>query len=807
MDSLNNKKNNEEESIFRIDVLFPMFLNNWKWFVISVVLCLSLSYVYLRHTPRVYSALTKVLIKDDESGMRRSTKSALQNVENLGIMTNSTGIDNEVEILNSPATVEDVVRKLDLNIDYSFKEILSNQVLYKNQPIVAIVSQKVEDEDFLPIYIELKQKNKTYEAKVSYSLLHMNTQTAEPIDTVITFNKLPFTINTQEGSVTLTKNALPHRPLLDKTLQIRINSYLSTAVMFSNSVSVAPTSKMTTIAEISFVDLHPRRATDFLEQLVKSYNEMANEDKNEIARRTEEFINGRLEKIDSELGSTESQLESYKRSNNVFELRQKTQAALTQRSQYEQKLIEASTQIELLTGLQDYIHDPSHKYEAMPFNVGLQDQPTIMLIQKYNEAIIQRKRLLVTSSEQSPAVIALTTEAEGLLSSLKQAIDHAIRSARTVYKFENEKLHKYSNELELSPSQERVLTQIGRQQEVRSDIYLMLLQKREENSISLAATADKGKMIFKPLYGGVVSPKGKVIMLIGLAIGILLPFAILILIQMLRFKIEGREDVEKLTNVPILAELASINDEAKMKGEIVVQENKNRCSEEMFRLMRTNLLFTMKENEKIITFTSNIPGEGKTFAASNLAVSFALYNKKVLLVGLDIRKPRLSDLFEINNHHNGISVLLQKTSPTEQEIKNQIVPSGIHSNLDLLMAGPIPPNPSELIGRPSLGIILDKLKEHYDYIILDTAPVSLVTDTLQIGHYANATVFVCRANHTPKACFKYINEIVKENKLPNVSIAINGVDFNKKSYRYGHYRHYGTYSYTYSEEEDNTIKK
>lgn len=235
----------------------------------------------------------------------------------------------------------------------------------------------------------------------------------------------------------------------------------------------------------------------------------------------------------------------------------------------------------------------------------------------------------------------------------------------------------------------------------------------------------------------------------------------------------------------------------KGRGDIAVHENSNEVPDEMFRLLRTNLLFTMKENENVILFTSNIPGEGKTFVACNLAVSFALYGKRVIVVGLDIRKPRLADLFEINNHHTGISLLLQKNAPTAEEIRTQIIPSGVHGNLDLLMAGPIPPNPSELIGRESLAIIIEELKKEYDYVILDTAPVGLVTDTLQIGRHANATVFVCRANYTPKARFQYLNELAKEKKLPNVSLVINGIDLKSKLYsrfgKYGSYR-YGAYN-------------
>lgn len=808
MDNNNIDSIKEEDGIFTLKNLLPMFLDNWKWFVLSVIICLGLAVVKLHYTPKVYLATTKVLIKDDDSNSRRHAKNALQGMENIGMITNSTGLDNEVEILSSPTVMEDVVRKLSLNIEYYIEGNVIDHTIYKNQPVNATLEMKVNDEDFKPIIIELTRANGKYHADVRYSCLKLSTQTIERYENSYDFNSLPYTINTKQGSVTLSVNQLPHFELGEKKEIIGVYSYNNTAVAYSNQVSVEPSSKMTTIADISYTDEHPRRATDFLAQLVKSYNSLANDDKNEIALRTEQFINGRLEKIEEELGDTENRLETYKRDNNVFELRQKAQMAMTQQTQYEQKLTDASTQIELLTGLRDYLKNPANHYEPMPFNVGISDQATIQLANRYNEAVIQRKRYLITSSESNPQVVAITAEANGLASALRTAVDRALQNAKTVYAAENAKYNQYAGQMQLTPSQERVLTQIGRQQEVRSDIYLLLLQKREENSISLASTADKGEMIYKPQLGGLVSPRRNMVLAIALAIGLAIPFAILILIQMLRYKISDREEVKKLTQVPIIAELATINETAKTKAEIVVHENSNNHSEEMFRQLRTNLLFTMREKENVILFTSSIPGEGKTFVASNLAISFALYGKRVLIVGLDIRKPRLADLFEINDHRIGISHLLMKDNPTPDEINSQIINSGVNDNLDLLMAGTIPPNPSELIGRESLDKIISYVSQKYDYVIIDSAPVGLVTDTLQAGRVADATVFVCRVNHTPKNCLNDLNELVKENKLPNVSLTVNGVIVSKRRYRrYGGYSYGYGYGYGgYGNEDDPTIK-
>ena len=382
----------------------------------------------------------------------------------------------------------------------------------------------------------------------------------------------------------------------------------------------------------------------------------------------------------------------------------------------------------------------------------------------------------------------------------------------------------YSGQISSTPAQERILTQIGRQQEVKSGLYLMLLQKREENSISLAATADKCKLIDEPNYAEKISPKGMIVMLIALVLGLALPIGIIYLVNFFRYKIEGHDDVATLTKLPIIGDVAIASDTAKTKADIVVHENCNNIMEEIFRSIRGNVQFMLKEHQKVVMFTSTTSGEGKTFTAANLAVSFALLDKKVVLVGLDIRKPRLAELFEIRDFKHGITNLLVRDTISKEDIRGQILPSGVNKNLDLLMAGPIPPNPAELVTRKSLDTVIEALKEDYDYVLIDTAPVGLVTDTLQIGRVANVTVYMCRADYTAKASFDLINQLAAEKKLPNMSVVINGIDMSKKKYgyaygygkygKYGSYGKYGTYgnygTYTksgYGNQKDDSIKK
>ena len=613
---------------------------------------------------------------------------------------------------------------------------------------------------------------------------------------------------------------------------VRISPPKTVAVRYAAGLSIAQSSKSTSIAVLTINDQSPERAKDYLRQLAICYNRQANEDKNEVAVRTEEFINGRLEKINTELGSTESQLESYKKANKMVELQMSANQAISNSDQYDQKLAEANTQIALLNSITDYMNEPSHKYETLPANIGISDQSAVSLINKYNEIVLERNRLLRSASENSPTVTPLTSQLDDLSSSIRRAMAQAKRSMDIQRNAVASQYGKYNSMIQQTPEQEKTMKQIGRQLEVKAGLYLMLLQKREENSISLAATADKGKLIDDPALVGKVAPQSTTIYMGAMAAALAIPSIVFFLVGFFRYKIEGHDDVARLTRLPIIADVAIASDTAKTKADIVVHENKNNQMEEIFRSMRTNVQFMLKEGEKVISFTSSISGEGKTFTAANLAVSFALLGKKVILVGLDIRKPRLAELFEIDDHRHGITNLLVKSTITAADIQAQTLPSGVNNNLELLMAGPIPPNPAELLTRTSLDDIIGQLKHTYDYVIIDTAPVGLVTDTLQVGRVSNLTIYVCRADYTPKENFELINTLHAENKLPNICVVVNGIDLSKKKYgyyygygkygryakygyygrygkygRYNNYGNYGNYSNShYSNENDTSVK-
>lgn len=829
---------NDEGSSFDLKTILSILVLNWKWFLLSVFITLCCALLYLRYKSPVFQVSAKILVKDDAQDTRRSgANQMLANMQDLGFISNSAGIDNEVEILQSHILAKEAVKDLKLYTEYKTVGRIKDHLIYNTQRINVDLDttslNKLDDSDLPVSYTKIKmqitEKNGRYTVTgVSHNDL------GEEVRFVRSFNHLPVRYRTPVGYLTFSLNTSKealHAYNLANAKGEKARDIIATiyppsyvAARYVGSTSVEPTSKTTSIALITVTDKSVERAQDYLRQIAVCYNRQANADKNEIAVKTEEFINSRLEKINAELGLTEGELESYKRRNNLVQLKLDATENLAQRSQLTTQLTDANTQIELLKYLREFIDNPSNKYQLIPSNVGLVDAASTALINQYNSDVLERNRQLLTASELAPQVRTLTSKLNEVQGSIRIALDQASKSASIKRRGIEHQYALYQERVSSTPEQERVLTQIGRQQEVKSGLYLMLLQKREENSISLAATADKGKLIDNPMLGGMVSPKRSVILLAALVIGFCLPLLVVYVIQMMRYKIEAHEDVVKLTKLPIVAEVAVASENAKSAAGIVVQENQNNQIDEIFRSMRTNIQFMLGGDEKVIMFTSSTSGEGKTFNAANLAVSFALLGKKVVLMGLDIRKPALARLFGITDKSKGISPLLTKDKVDDAMIQSQIVPSGVNGNLSLLMAGPTPPNPTELLARKNLQEIIDYMRRNYDYVILDTAPVGLVTDTLQIGKQADVTVVVCRADYTPKSCFGYINELSNEKKLPNMCIVLNGIDMSKKKYGYyygygkyagyGAYGHYGTSyggygSYAqshYGKKEDNSIK-
>jgi capsular exopolysaccharide family len=818
-------------SSFDFATLYRTIVLNWYWFVLSLIIFGSLGAIYLRYTTPMYQSTAKLLIKDESGSNRRGQ--SLQNMSNLGIISNSTGIDNEMEILTSHSLAEDAIRDLKLYVNYSTKGRVKDVILYRNQPLNVDVDPGHLEKLNAPIDLTITKDSIFYIVSGTYYVPTNDNSNEGPYSINRKITNLPATIATRAGIITISSN-YGHTLKSSDVLNVSILSPRMAANKYTSELQVSQTAKSTSIAQLQLTDEVPQRSLDYLKQLAIVYNRQANEDKNTIALRTDKFINDRLSKINTELGKTEGELQNYKQKNGIVELQMNAGNSVANQNNSELKLADVETQIELFNTIAREVETSSRNLtQVIPSNVGLDDQSSTSLINKYNELVLERNRLLRSASESSPVVEPLTAQIRELNGNIRRAIAAARQNLLIQRDAVSAQVNKYNGQVAETPQQERMLTQIDRQQEVKSGLYLMLLQKREENSISLAATADKGKLIDDPQLVGKISPKSTSIMMVALLIGLVIPVLVILVLQFFRYKIEGHDDVARLTKLPIIADVAVASNKAKGKADIVVHENQNNQMEEIFRSMRTNLQFMLKEGQKVVLFTSSTSGEGKTFNAANLSVSFGLLGKKVILVGLDIRRPRLAELFGINDHKHGITNLLVKDNPTAEELQEQILPSGVNKNLDLLMAGPIPPNPAELIARNSLDIIINLLKEKYDYIMIDTAPVGLVTDTLQIARVVDASIYMCRADYTPKSSFNLINALANENKFPNMAIVLNGIDMSKRKYsyyygyggygkygrygrasygtsygQYGNYGNYGNYTNShYGNKNDNSVKR
>ena len=791
---------NDAQSWFTFQNIYATLILNWQWFLLTMFIFLCGALIYLRYTTPTYSVSARMLIKEDKNARRNTNM--LANMQDLGFMTNSVGLENEMEILQSNVLLRDAVMDLKLYAEYFSKGYVKKNLIYGTQPInVDLDSASLNEfdkaylDELRSMTLTITRRGKNTEVK---GTLFKNGQ---PINSFTKdLKQLPANCETAYGTLTFTKNLVADADSVEGTWIVKVMPPMAVARKYLKAMNVAATSKQTDIAEITLNDQNYKRGIDFLRALINCYNRQANADKNEVALKTEEFINDRIEKINEELGNTESKLERYKKVNEVTDLRLDATQSLQMTTDYSTKLAEATSQIQLLDYLRLYVDNPGNQYTIIPSNVGMTDAASTALITSYNQSVQERNRYLQTLSSHAPQVQTLTATLDQLKTSILSALTQARRTAEIQRKSIQDQYSKYQSRIGKTPEQERILTEIGRQQEVRSGLYLMLLQKREENSISLAATADKGKLIDDPQFMGQVSPKRSIILLAALVIGFALPLLVLFLLNFFRYRIEGREDLMKLTSLPIVADVPVASESVKTTAGIVVQANKNNQIDEIFRSLRTNIQFMMKENEKVILFTSSTSCEGKTFLAANLAVSFALLGKKVILCGLDIRKPALGKLFNLSDRRLGATALLVKNQVTAEDVRAQICASGVNDNLDLLLAGPTPPNPTELLARQNLEDTIELLKKEYDYIILDTAPVGLVTDTLQIAKFTNVSCYVCRADYTPKANMGIINGLYKENKLPNCCVILNGVDMSKKKYGYyygyGKYGKYGRYGYS-----------
>lgn len=810
--NLDSDQSKSDESINLYAIFFKYFVY-WPWFVASVLICLVGCYIYLRYQAPVYNVSSAVLIKENDKRSGSSANNPLGALQDLGMFSMTNNFDNEVEILRSRTLIKKVVNDLGLYISISEERTFGyNTPLYKSSPVNVYMTP--EEAEKLEAGIKLRM---AYAADGKLSVKGEYTLDEAEYDFEHSFDKLPAVLPTPVGVLSFTVN----ESVVNDTIQPIENAYLAAYVgsptviaeNYAENLSVEPASKTTTIALLGLQSTVKQRGIDFINRLIAFYNQDTNDEKNEVAQKSAEFIEERIGIINRELGTTESELADFKQRSGLTDLTSDAQLALQENSKYEQQRTENATQISLVTYLHDYINNPKNLDEVIPANVGLKDANLASIIEQYNTMLIERKRLLRTSSENNPAIINMNTGIEAMRYNVQTTVNSVLKGLQITRDDIDRQARKFEGRISNAPLQEKEFMTISRQQEIKAALYIMLLQKREENAITLAATANNGRIIEEPLSSKYpVSPRKKVFMLAALILGLGIPVGIIYLNDLLKYKIENREDVEKITNVTILGEIPL--GAKPEEGAIVIRENRNDMMEETFRALRTNMLFMLGSDEKVILFSSSQPGEGKSFIAGNTAVSLAYMGKKVIIVGMDIRKPGLNKVFNMSRRVEGITNYL--SDPKHVNLFDLVQRSDISPNLDILPGGAIPPNPTELVASDALDKAIEQLKEHYDYVILDTAPIGLVTDTAIIGRVADLCVYVCRADVTPKASFGYINTLREEKKFSKLATVINSIDMSKrknsygygygKKYGYGYGKRYG-YGYGYGYETSGKNKK
>ena len=809
-EQINNNRSleNEGQEIDLVALLFK-YLFYWRWFVASILICCIATYLFLRYQTPVYNISSSVLIKEEDK-RNGSSNNPLAAIQDLGMFSMTNNFDNEVEILKSRTLIKKVVNDLNLYVSVAEKRAFGYAMpLYKNSPVRIYMTPEEAEKLEEPIKLDLIF---TKAGKLSVKAKYVQDEEECEME-----RALPAVLPTPVGILSFTKGDTLQMEEEEIVLRVTINTPTETADEYMKNLSVAASSQTTTIAKISVNNTVKERGVDFVNRLVAFYNQDANDEKNEVAQKTAEFIEERIGIINNELGTAESELADFKQRSGLTDLTSDARLALQESSKYEQQRTENATQISLVQFLRTYINDPVNREEVIPANVGLQDQNLSRVIEQYNTMIIERKRLLRTSSENNPAVINMNTGIEAMRHNVETAVNSVLRGLQIAQKDIGRQANKFEGRISDAPKQEKEFMTISRQQEIKATLYIMLLQKREENAITLASTANNGRIVEEPLPGkDPVAPKKIIFLLVALVVGLFIPVGIIFIVELLKYKIENRSDVELLTNVPILGELPLCGHKSSDKGMIVVRENKNDMMEETFRGLRTNLLFMLRKEQKVILFSSTQPGEGKSFLTGNLAVSLAYLGKKVVVVGMDIRKPGLNRVFDLSKRQEGISNYLM--NPEDKDLFEFVQPSGISPNLDILLGGTIPPNPTELVARDTLEKAVELLKARYDYVLLDTAPIGLVTDTTIISRVADMCIYVCRADVTPKAAFCYINVLRDEHKFDKLAVVINGVDLSKrrntygygygKKYGYGYGKHYGYgYGYGYGFEAENKKNK
>ena len=774
MENSNLKKKDE---LINIKEIWNGLLKYWYLFIVSFVVCFGVLFVYLKIKNPVYQIYAEVLISEDDKGGKGGSllSSSLMKGFSFGGMIGGGAVDDEVLVFKTHSLLKEVAEELDLCRTYTERKGLAKKTFYKNSPIVVDVPPMMLDtlSTGLSVKVKVDKKGENIRVKVKDGFF----KTLGNVEAT----SFPVTVETAYGTFVVrpTEYYIPGKK--HKFNVSIVGSDLKTEGL-RKYLHVALSSKKANGVSLDYQDINVERGKDLLNTMMAIYNRRVLEDKNVSAHATAVFIDSRLESVQRELEEAERRVEKFKKDNNLTDIEVEAKIILENSSKQRQALLEAETQYSVVNMTLEFLSRPENKYALVPVTAGLPSDGAADAVNMYNQLLLQRMRMLRTAKESNISLQTLTAQIdqmrENVLNTVIKAKEYN-EIARNDLKAQENLLQ---NRLKGMPLQERLYMELKRDQLVKDELYIFLLQQKEENNLALAAAVPKGRIIDSAFnLSKPQSPKKMKLAFTTFILALLLPVLFVIIKQMLTVKFEDKHALRKLTNLPIAGELCV----STASDTVVVKEGDTSSIVELFRLLRTNLQFLLTaKDSKVVLLTSSVSGEGKSFISINLAMSLSLLNKKVVLVGLDIRNPRLMDYMKVRSKI-GMTSYLASNSMTESEI---IVPSTYSPNLDVIFSGPIPPNPSELLLSDRLDHLFAYLREQYDYVIVDSAPVGMVSDTFSLMRITDATLYVCRANYTHKDHIMYVNELVATNKLKNVALVINGTTA-RQGYGYGYGAH------------------
>ena len=765
--------------------VLQQYIRYWYLFVIGTGIALAAAFIYLRYAERTFTTSSTIIIKDEKKGGGAAELAAFSD---LSIFSGafSEKIESELVILNSKNLLGRTIKKIDLNIQYFYQGAIKTSELYIYKPF------KV---NYLTISDTVKSTPPglivTVNSHTSFTLENVNGSLNE------TFNfgdkiELPF------GDILVLPtpgNTEKFESYFNKPIQVVYKSIESVAAGYQGMLKLLHDGKNGEVVRLQITSSLPQKAEDFLNELVNQYNEDAINDRSEIAQKTSKFINTRLQIITKELDSVETNKEQFKSTNRLTDIEAEANLILENASEYNKRQVDISTQLELVSSMVNYLGQSASE-DILPSNIGIQSNEVTSSINTYNQIVLEKNRLLVNSTEKNPVIINLNSQLGQLKSGILESLKRQQQSFQVTLKDLNYQEGRFNNKLSQVPVKEKLFRGIVRQQNIKEQLYLFLLQQREETSISLAVTSSKAKVVDRAYSGkSPVSPKKSLIYLLAFITGLLVPFLLLYLYYLFNTKVASRHDVEKVhQNVPLIGEIPKLS----RGDDELIQHNDRSILAESFRILRTNLQYLLvskeksQESAKNIFVTSTIKGEGKTFVAFNLALSLAQTGKKVVLVGADIRNPQLHRY--LDNDYKSRKGLTEYIIDDSIQASELAIQSKQSKNLSIVMSGIIPPNPAELLMQDRTATFFKEIRTLFDYVIVDTAPTMLVTDTILINKLSDITLYIIRANYTDKKLLEFPLDAIKDGRLSNVALVLNNVTLN--NFGYGN-----KYGYTYTEEK------